>query len=382
VSPESATGRAFGDEVILLGPAGSRPFDAAGLEAELRAMWKSASAERGEGGGAVYRAALANLVVPVEPERQSQLAPVLTDVMRRHPSRLFLIAVGADKDARSAGELRARVTAVCHRREGGGGLVCSEQVVLQGDARAGVLVPSAVRALLVGDLPMVLLDLQVMPSLPWMGELIETADLVLEDSGMRERPEEEETLWDLLGREGSARVHDLAWARLTPWREILAEVFDGAPMIRALRALTEVTIEHCGEFPPSPAWLLAGWLAARLDWTLAGASSRSIDLSSPGGPVRIMMGAHPDGDGRGLRRIRVRSGPPAALDLEIAHQGREPSAAVSVRSPAPSRREVAFGYREFAACIVGEIQRHEPNPSLEGAARLAREMLRAWRDRR
>jgi len=378
IEPGAAT-RAFGDEVILLGPEGSRPFDAESLEAELRVMWKSATAERGESGGAVYRAALANLVVPVDPKRNAQLTPVLVDVTRRHPSRLFLIEVGALDAARG---LRARITAVCHRREGGGGLVCSEQIVLQGDDAAGSLVPSAVRALLVGDLPMVLLDLQVSPGLPWMKELIQMADLVLEDTWMRERPEEEAAIWGLLDTEGTARVHDLAWARLTPWREILAETFDAAEAAPSLHALREVEIEYGGASPPSPAWLLAGWLAARLEWDAVGAAVDALFLRSRSGPVRVRFRGHGERNGRALERVRLRADSAQPLDLEVTHRGHEPTATVVLRTPEAARRAVAFGYREFAACIVGEVHRHEPNPSLESAARLAQQLLSLWRKAR
>ena len=39
---------------------------------------------------------------------------------------------------------------------------------------------------------------------------------------------------------------------------------------------------------------------------------------------------------------------------------------------------VPFGYREFAACIVGEIHRHAANRPLEDAAVAAEDMMRHW----
>ena len=85
------------------GPGGSRPFDVTTLEGELRSMWKRAGA--GSGGKAngdearsavIYRAALSNLVVPLDPALAPRLNPVLLDVTRMHPSRLFSIEVGAN----------------------------------------------------------------------------------------------------------------------------------------------------------------------------------------------------------------------------------------------------------------------------------------------
>lgn len=376
MSARDATSTPVDKGYVLLGPEGTRPFDAVSLESELRAMWKLAGSEGPGKGGTVYRAALANLVVPVDPRQHAQIAPVLVEVTRRHPSRLFLIEPGALP--RNSG-LRARTAALCHLREGGGGLVCSEQVILQTDPVSVALLPSAVRSLLVGDLPMVLLDFHVESGLPWMDELVEMADLVLEDSWLWERPEEESAVWRLLERQGAVKVHDLAWARLTPWREILAEAFDATENTAALRTIRDVTVEFAGsDFPPSPAWLLVGWLASRLGWSPDGGGRDALRLRSDSGPVRVTLRADPSREGRTLQRIRLRSTEPHPLDLEIVHHGRDATATIAAWAPRPLQREVAFGYREFAACIVGEIHRHEPNRSLETAAQIAQELIRQW----
>ena len=56
-------------DVIRMPGAASRPFDLAELEKDLRAMWHSASGSPGASPGprTVYRAAMSNLVVPVDP---------------------------------------------------------------------------------------------------------------------------------------------------------------------------------------------------------------------------------------------------------------------------------------------------------------------------
>ena len=48
-------------------------------------------------------------------------------------------------------------------------------------------------------------------------------------------------------------------------------------------------------------------------------------------------------------------------------------------SPRVKEREVPFGYRELAACVVGEMHRHEANVAFEDAARAAEEMIALWR---
>jgi len=369
------------ESYVLDAPDGSRPFEAVAIEEDLKDMWKRAGhGAPGDGPtgqpGAIYRAALANLVVPLDPSLGPRLAPVLVDVTRRHPSRLFSIAAGSAP--RGAG-LRARTGAICHRRESGGGLVCSEQVVLESDGGSDTLIPSAIRSLLIGDLPTVFLDFHPGLGLPWIDELMEMADLVLVDSCLMESGAEP-AMWRFLEREGSRRVHDLAWARLIPWRAILAEVFDEKEHLPALRSIRSVEMGFTGEaFPPPPVWLLAGWLASRLGWKVTGRDPDGLTLRSEAGPVSLALRKEGSGEGRVLERIRIQAGAPHPFDVEIRHRGRESSARVTLRAPRAATMESPFGYSEFAACIVGEIHRHAANKPMEDAARAAEDMMKHWR---
>lgn len=371
----------LGEEFMLLGPGGSRPFDAAGLEAELRGMWKSAATEGATGGHTVYRAALSNLIVPLDTADLVHLTPALVEVVRRFPSRLFLIEWNGAPPGTS---LLARITALCHLRPGGGGVVCSEQIVLQVPDGDGALVPSAVRSLLVGDLPVVLLDIHPGDERPWLEDLARDADLVLGDSALRAGVTDVEPFWRDLASRGSARVRDLAWARLLPWRETLAELFDSPSLSVALAAVEEVALEQDlrgGDGPSPAAVLFAGWLAARLRWRPLRRERGGIRFSSAHGPVLVSFPAAQGSGMRGLSRLRLRSGPPHALTLEVEPLGRDRRANVTVTrdNGAPSRRIVPFPYRDFATCIVSEIHRHAPNPVLEEALASARAIHDAWR---
>jgi glucose-6-phosphate dehydrogenase assembly protein OpcA len=363
------------ESYVLDAPDVSRSFDAVAIEEDLKNMWKRA----GDGvptGGAIYRAALANLVVPLDPPLERKLTPVLVDVTRRHPSRLFSIAAGS---APPGAGLHARTGAICHRRESGGGLVCSEQVVLESDAASSALIPSGIRSLLIGDLPTVLLDFHPGLGLPWIDELMAMSDLVLVDSCLME-PGTEPEMWRFLRREGSRRVHDLAWARLNPWRAILAEVFDEKEYLPALGAIRSVELGFTGgAFPPPGVWLFAGWLASRLGWRTERRDAEGLILRSATGPVTLAMRGTESGEGRVLERVHVRASEPHALDVEIHHRGRDSSAHITLRAPRSETLESPFGYREFAACIVGEIQRHAANRPMEDAARAAEEMMKHWR---
>src|SRR5262245_25477686 len=229
-------------------------------------MMKAAAPSR----GAIYRAALANVIVPLHPERHAPLDPVLVELTRRHPSRLFRVerATASAGSGPSTGgpALTARASAFCHRRPGSGGIVCSEQVVITAPQGAESLIPSAIASLLVGDVPVILLhvsgdDVRT----PWI-ELEAMADMVLEDSATRHDAAAMANVWERIAAMGSERARDIAWSRLTPWRELLAEVFEQPRASAALTSLRDITIHYGGPVPPAGAWLLAGWFASRLGW--------------------------------------------------------------------------------------------------------------------
>jgi hypothetical protein len=69
--------------------------------------------------------------------------------------------------------------------------------------------------------------------------------------------------------------------------------------------------------------------------------------------------------------VRARSGSPHPLDVRITHRGREATATVEFLVPRALTYERLFRYREFAACLIGEIHRHEPNRTLDRAAAIA-----------
>ena len=333
-------------------------------------MWKSAAHSK----AALYRAALANVIVPLDATTHAPLDPVLVELTRRHPSRLFrLERVAASREGAPAapGALLARATAFCHLRPGGGGLICSEQIVLSSAPSADPLVPSAVASLLVGDLPVILLRLDGDREPESWSALETMADVVLEDSATRDDAASMAAVWRRIAARGSRRSRDIAWARLAPWRELLAEVFDQPIASKAISGLRDVVLHYGGAAPPAGAWLLAGWIASRLGWTLRDRHATRYRFDAPGRTVTIAFEREPDVAEPVLTAVRLRSGKPNPLDVVVSHGGRAGSATVEFVAPEARLLERTFGYREFAACLVGEIHRHEPNTALDDAAPVA-----------
>ncbi|GAC1571386.1 MAG: hypothetical protein NVS3B7_01410 [Candidatus Elarobacter sp.] len=85
----------------------------------------------------------------------------------------------------------------------------------------------------------------------------------------------------------NVRLRDLAWLRLRPWQDMIANFFDDPNLLSELFSIRRLHIESGSE---AEAFYLAGWLASRLDWRASGRD------------------AFADRDGNVIRFERVRDG--------------------------------------------------------------------------
>jgi len=101
-------------------------------------------------------------------------------------------------------------------------------------------------------------------------------------------------------------IEDLAWMRLEPWRERIAEFFDAPPFDAALSQLGALHVRHDAGARPA-ALLLVGWLASRLQWQARRSSPAGEMTFAAPGPVTVELsdagdaiGARPD-----LRQVEL-----------------------------------------------------------------------------
>lgn len=166
----------------------------------------------------------------------------------RHPGRTIAVLVedeGTGIDAEV--HLRADSTE--------GGPVWSEEVVLTVRGAAGHHLDSLVEPFVLPDLPVAI---WFVASAPRQDDpLADTADIVIVDS---KELGDLDAYEDLILVSRRRTVLDLSWIRLTPWRILLASLFEGAvyrPFVRGVR-----DIEVRGK--PGPRHLLGGWAMSRL----------------------------------------------------------------------------------------------------------------------
>jgi glucose-6-phosphate dehydrogenase assembly protein OpcA len=147
-------------------------------------------------------------------------------------------------------------------------LVCSEVVRLRGPGRAGALA-AMTRSLLLPDLPLVVLWLD---EPDWEHEdargLLASATRLVVDS--QRDPRALDALPRLVGAE-TPYICDLAWTKITGWREVVAQLFDPPSHLALLPRLERIVVRYA-EGSPSQARLMAGWLHSR------GARSARLEL--------------------------------------------------------------------------------------------------------
>ncbi len=303
----------------VLGGGGVLPVDIASLSTELRRLWEGASEADG---AAVTRACTRNLIALCAAGPAAEAADLaLVAVATEHPARAFLVVATPGP----ADRLEASLTAHCVVRPGRRH-VCCEQVTLAIGSAARRRAASAIVPLLVPDLPVFVwitggLDFAD----PALERLLDVADRLVFDS--RACPDPARTLVDLVHSERNDRWSpaDLEWARLEPWREAVAALFDEPAAASMAGHLDRVVVEHGGDAIVGAA-LLAGWIVDRAE------SARAAD--APGERARVEAG---DGagetasaavvltpaPGEGVRRVGLEARhPDGRLEVALAENGR------------------------------------------------------------
>lgn len=212
----------------------------------------------------VRTAVLTLVCICVDDDEADSAAGVVRQIATNHPSRVILVV--ADRNASPDGvdaDLSLECSAI-----GAADQICAEFVRLVVRGAPALHLTSVVTPLLLPDVPVVLwitgapaLD-QAMHS-----ETLAVCERIVLDSDAYADPAGALRALDAAQREhGSIPIGDLAWARLLPWRELLAQSFDGRDMLPFLHGVQRVEVVSSGTRPSSEAWLLAGWLGSRLDW--------------------------------------------------------------------------------------------------------------------
>jgi len=264
-------------------PAGIKPDN---ILRQLEKLWTEMAVpdQTEKTSSGTLRACAMTLIVAAEDSADAQTAgEVLGELMHEHPSRAIVLKPSA------TGELDARVFAQCWMPFGRRQQICCEQIEIAAAPDRLGDVPGLMLALLAPDLPVVL----------WcrgerwfaeshFGQLLPLIDKLIVDS---ERFSDLKSAYALIGEfiAGGTAVADLAWSRITGWREVIAQLFDTPAELHNCRGITSIEVTAGGEKPGAGAYYLAAWLNRGLP--RASSTVRS-DPAAPPGIQSVAVGSN------------------------------------------------------------------------------------------
>jgi glucose-6-phosphate dehydrogenase assembly protein OpcA len=264
---------------------------------ELAELWTGMGKQgEAEGGQGVLRACTMTLVTLAEASEDAPgLDETLAALMAEHPARAIVIRL------RGAGEraLSERVFAQCWMPFGQRRQICCEQVEIAASDAALPDLPAVVLPLAVPDLPLILWCRSPRVfDLPEFRQLAGMASRVVVDSGgFSDPPAAIRRLAAEAARQGPP-IGDLAWTRLTRWREMLSQVFENRRNLARLTGAVRVRVGDGGPVTTRAlyfaAWMKDGLetLGAQAGVSVASAASTFAELACEGFSVRLERQGH------------------------------------------------------------------------------------------
>lgn len=227
---------------------------------DLRELWAQLAKDQGSAGG-VLRACSMTLIVVAEPDDETDAESARKTIgvlMHGHPSRAIVLR------PREGGEFGGRVFAECWMPFGGQQQICSEGIEITADSEQTDEVARLLVPLIAPDLPVVLwcrgprafLDRSLDPLFPLANKIIFNTRAVRHPSSAIE--------FLRRMRKDGRQVADLAWTRLTGWREVVAHLMDACDGGWLAAASGEVRIEYGGGRPGTRSLYFARWIERAL----------------------------------------------------------------------------------------------------------------------
>jgi glucose-6-phosphate dehydrogenase assembly protein OpcA len=263
---------------------------------ELSELWVSLGkeSEPGQSSGVLRACAMTLITAVDESEDATSVWSTVAALMPEHPSRAIVIRFRQSPNR----ELSSRVFSQCWMPFGQRRQICCEQIEITASDASLPDLPAVIVPLAVSDLPVILWCRgSRLFSLPEFPELTKVAHKVLLDAAVF--PDPVDLLRQLAERSRQGQVlGDLAWTRLTRWRELVSQIFENRSYLARLPGIEQVRIGFGGNVKPASGYYLAAWLLDCLE--NAGAKARvewDPGMNASGGQLaRVeLVGAGDDG---------------------------------------------------------------------------------------
>jgi glucose-6-phosphate dehydrogenase assembly protein OpcA len=287
----------------------SAAVTADGILSELHKLWASLAVQPASAESeAVLRAsAMTLIVVAEEGDDAGAISQTIAEVMREHPNRAVVVHVRASAEPL----LESRVTAQCWLPFGTRRQVCCEQIeITASEASLPGLAPILL-AITAPDLPIVMWCRGArIFSLPAMGPALERAGKVIVDS--KAFPEPGAALGEFASQIARGRrVSDLSWARITRWRETVAQIFEDPARRELVCSFRQARVLHAGAAPPATAYYLGGWLLSS-----CGNADLEVRLESVSETAGGIQGLLLTSDSHTIAIRRTQGGPAVQIEID------------------------------------------------------------------
>jgi glucose-6-phosphate dehydrogenase assembly protein OpcA len=247
---------------------------------DLADLWASlAHPEQGDvSSQGVLRACSMTLIVAAENAADAvRASETLAALMHEHPSRAIVLQPGPP-----GSEMDAHVRAQCWMPFGSRQQICCEQIEITAGIDRLNDIPPVMYGLLAPDLPSVLWSRgTAWWDAPAFVELVNMMGKLILDSRRYEGSSGLARIRSL--RDRGKRVGDLAWASVTPWRELIAHALETSPTLDDVRLI-------CVRGRDGESIVPAAYIGAWLKRAFGGATVQ-IERDGPGaGEVsRVML---------------------------------------------------------------------------------------------
>ena len=263
---------------------------------ELADLWVSLGKQgQAESGAGVLRACTLTLVVLAEAsDDATALGETIAALMPEHPARTIVVRLsGAGERA-----LAERVYAQCWMPFGERRQICCEQIEITASDAALADLPSVMLPLAAPDLPVIVWSRSArLFEMPPFSAIARMATKVVLDSAGFADPKRTLRLLAETARSGIL-LGDLAWTRLTRWRETLARLFENRNYLAKLARISSVRVVHDAG-SATAAWYMGAWIVDALED--AGASAKVVVGAGPGA---ASLSVELAGDGFGVSLAR------------------------------------------------------------------------------
>jgi glucose-6-phosphate dehydrogenase assembly protein OpcA len=282
---------------------------------------------------ASMRASTVNLIVLCDSvENAREIGDLVGHLTEFCPSRTVILVTDGPRQDVDALTVRAAV----YQRPIGRGRppVTYETVTVMANSKRASSLANIASTLLIPELPDFLWwHARKLERHPLFDELADICDRLIVDTTSLDLSADTIRLLARLAslRQSELRLSDLTWARLTPWRQLVAQFFDNPAAQASIDLIDELTISFSENSDLdatglSSALLVAGWFATRLGWHAPGELVRSgtgwrltLRAGAKGSQREIVLRLHPEPSSSpgSLIRMNICASPNDACTLSV-----------------------------------------------------------------